>query len=358
MRPGWGWAEINSEALLHNLRHVRGLVGKANVSAVVKSDAYGHGLENVVRILSGHVEAFAIATCQEGIEVRRIDATTPIWVLLGFANAKEIESCSSHRLIPVVSNKHQIGLLHETHLPLTRVILELDIGMGRLGFDFSNAHQMLRDFLSRTGIRVNPILGHLPSAEVGNDSEVRSQFNRFVEEANVLGGELTLANSAAIMAYPYCHLDWVRPGLMLYGVSPFSGCCGVDSGLRPVMRVFSRIRGTRTMRPGQTIGYGSTFRCKKDTRVGLVGFGYADGFPRQEVSSGSVTVRGHRCEILGRISMDSMIIDLSKVPSAQAGDPVELWGEGVSAEEVACHAGVIPHQLLTRLGHRVDRVVS
>ncbi|HCX87459.1 MAG TPA: alanine racemase [Gammaproteobacteria bacterium] len=355
---GWGWAEISSEALLHNLRHVRRLVGSANVSAVVKSDAYGHGLENVAGILSGHVDAFAVATCEEGTQVRRIDAATPIWVFLGFADATELEACSSHRLIPVVSNYHQIELLYETHLPLTSVILELDIGMGRLGFDFSNTHQMLREFQSRTGIRADLILGHLPSAEGGNDSEVRGQFNRFLEEANVLGGELTLANSAALMAYPYSHLDWVRPGLMLYGVSPFSDCRGDDSGLRPAMRVFSRIRGTRMMRSGQAIGYGSRFRCKEDTRVGLLGFGYADGFPRQEISSGSVTVGGHRCPILGRISMDSMIVDLSKVPSAQAGDVVELWGQGVSAEEVASHAGLIPHQLLTHLGPRVDRVLS
>jgi len=352
----WSWVEVDSTALLHNLRRIRDLAPSSKVAAVAKANAYGHGLNAVTRALAGKVEAFAVATCAEGIQARKQDSSAPIWVLLGFGDEDELKSCVSHRLTPVIASEHQLNLWASGGIESIKAILELDIGMGRMGFSISESSRVLktvRNDLSRSDDTI--ILGHLSGAETPDSSETKEAFNRFINASRSLGCSLTMANSAAILAHSFTHLDWVRPGVMLYGVSPFPGTKGADFGLRAVMKVFSRIRGIRTMSPGQPIGYGSTFRCKSVIPVGLVPFGYADGFPRQNVSSCSVAIRGTRCAILGRISMDSMIVDLSKVPKVDVGEPVELWGETVPVEEIAGELGAIPHQILTGIGDRVKR---
>ena len=356
MNRAWSWAEIDSRALLHNLHRVRELAPRSKVAAVVKANAYGHGIELVTRVLAEKVDAFAVATCAEGIQARKQDSITPIWVLLGYGDEGELKTCVSHHLTPVIASEHQLNLWTSAGIESMKVIIELDIGMGRMGFEIQESSHQLTKIESDDDRGRTLVLGHFPAAESSNFTEISEASRRFSNASRSAGRSLTLANSAAILAHPFTHLDWVRPGLMLYGISPFSESRGADFDLRPAMRVFSRIRGIRTMDPGQTIGYGSTFRCKSKMRVGLIPFGYADGFPRQEISSSSVAIRDKRCAILGRISMDSMIVDLSSLGSVDVGEPVELWGDNVPLEEIAADSGTIPHHVLTGLGKRVKRV--
>ena len=327
---------------------------RSQVAAVVKANAYGHGLEPLSAALSGQVDAFAVATIEEGINLRRWEHETPVWILLGFSDATELHACLSFGLTPVIQNDWQCSLLRNQKGFGLPVILELDIGMGRLGFDFADSGAQLLQLEQHGIVSIQAILGHLPGSEEGDANQVRDQCARFLRESAGFKKDLTLANSAAIMDWPDTHLDWVRPGLMLYGVAPHKHRRGVDFGLKPAMRVFSRIHGIRNMRVGDTIGYGRTFRCSTATRVALVRFGYADGYPRSSGDQRFVSLHGQACAILGRIAMDSMMVDVSASAAAQVGDIVEMWGGDIATEQLAADAGTIPHELLSHLGPRVE----
>ena len=351
-------AVLDIFALQHNLQQVRNCAPGAKVMAVIKANGYGHGLERVASALAG-VDAFAVARVDEGVRLREAGAGERIAVLQGFIHQNELELQRRFGLEPVIHMPAQIDLLEAAVAtdPIN-IWLKLDSGMHRLGFDadgFGAAYRRLRVCQSVSG----PIslMTHLANADVLSDSKTLDQINQFKRVSKGFGGERSIANSAGILGWPDAWMDWVRPGLMLFGVSPFADKIGSDHGLKPVMTLQSRLLAIKHLKPGDAVGYGGEWICRKPLRMGVVAIGYGDGYPRSAAAGTPVLVNGQRAHVIGRVSMDMINLDLSRVSSAQIGDPVVLWGDGLPVEEVARHASTIPYTLLCGVTQRV-RIVE
>ena len=351
-------ARLNAQALLHNLQQVRRHAPRARAMAVVKANAYGHGLVWVATTLKS-ADAFAVAGMEEGLVLRAAGVKQPIVLLEGFFSADELSSLQSRQLSPVLHSEYQLRLLEADSAPLPASIwIKLDTGMHRIGF----APEMLTDVLVRlrklNGIRELRVLTHFANADDVSDPRTRKQIESFHAKVNGLGFETSLANSAGVTAWPESHADWVRPGIMLYGASPLMGKTAAELNLEPVMTLESALIAVHTRRKGESIGYGGDWHCPEDMPIGVVAIGYGDGYPRHAVPGTPVLVNGSRVALVGRVSMDMIMVDLRTQPKARVGDPVVLWGEGLPVDEVAAKAGTVSYELLCHVTGRVPRVVT
>lgn len=350
-------ATISQAALLHNYRFLRAHCPQQSIWAMIKSNAYGHGMVSVAKTLTG-VDAFGIACIEEALTLRAAGIEAPLILMPGFSDATELLECAQADLLPVIHEWSQLDCLRRTPLPKTiSAWLKVDTGMHRLGFlpdDFPQAYAQLHEIPS---VR-QPVglMTHLARADDDDPTSVAAQLAVFKQFTADLPGPKSVANSAAILRYPETHADWIRPGIMLYGVSPFAKMHGTQHGLRPVMTLTAKLIARHQLQPGDAIGYGGTFRCETAMSVGVVAIGYGDGYPWHAKNGTPVLVRGKRCTLAGRVSMDMITIDLSACPDASVGDRVTLWGEGLPVEEVAAHAGTIPYQLFCNLTTRVKVV--
>ncbi len=345
---------INLNALRHNLNRVRTLAPRAQVMAIVKADAYGHGITRVAKALS-NADAFGVACLEEARQLRTAGIQQPIILLEGHYSAAELTEIRALDLDIVVHDVSQVEMLESTRLPQPlRVWLKIDSGMHRLGFLpelFSDVWQRLRNCPSvHADIR---LMTHLASANERNNPMTAEQLKCFADVCGAINGVRTIANSAGIIAFPDTHADWVRPGLMLYGVSPLSDSTGLQEGLQPVMTLESKLIAVKRLKANEPVGYGATWRCPEDMPVGVVAAGYGDGYPRHAPSGTPVLVNNERVTLIGRASMDMLIVDLRKQPKAKVGDSVVLWGEGLPVEEIAAHAGTIPYELLCGVHKRL-----
>lgn len=350
-------ARIDLDALQHNLRYVRALVGTSRILAVVKANAYGHGAVSVANALQEQVDAFGVACTEEALELRDSGIRTPILLLEGVFSPDELRLADRHRLALVVHSAQQLSwvLQARPQQPLDCWI-KVDTGMHRVGLDPSDlatAHTALQD-APHVGNLV--LMTHFAQAdELGNPATVH-QMTRFSEASAGLDAPRSLANSAAILAWPEAHADWVRPGIMLYGASPLGDAHPASSGLRPVMHLESALIAVRDVPAGEAVGYGARFVCPRSMRVGVVAAGYADGYPRHAPDGTPVAVRGHVTRLIGRVSMDMLTVDLTGLGDRSPGDPVELWGRQVSANSVADACETIAYELFTGVGARVPRI--
>ncbi len=351
-------AEINLGALQHNFAVVRSCAPHSKVLAMLKANAYGHGLVRVARALPD-ADAFAVARLDEALILRNAGITQPIVVMMGFAKANELQLLAEYDLQSIVHSDYQIDYLENTPLvrPIT-VWLKIETGLGRLGFLMTDAKSAYERLMACPQV-AKPvcIMSHFASAELLDNPKTVQQLARFQETTQAFEGPKSIAKSAAIMAIPQTHLDWVRPGVMLYGGSPFPGEIGLSRGLQVVMTVKSELISVKKLSTGETVGYGETWRCEANMPVGVVSFGYADGYPRHITPGAPVLIHGVRCPIIGRISMDMLTVDLRPCPHAKVGDVVTLWGEGLPVEEIARCANTIPYTLMVGLTRRV-RVVE
>lgn len=352
-------ALIDLSALTHNLNRVREYIpSSASVMAMVKANAYGHGLLQAVSALSD-ADCFGVARLEEALMVRNHYPLARIVVMAGFIDVEELQVMAEYAISPVVHNEQQLCLLKTTQLskPLT-IWIKVDSGMHRLGFDFSEFPKLYQRLIDCPQIN-KPIgvMTHFAKADELNQEMTILQMDRFFQIANTHVLK-SLANSAAIIAWPATHQDWVRPGIMLYGISPFTDKTGLVFNLKPVMTLQSRLIAIHDVAKNETIGYGGTWECSEDMRIGVAAVGYGDGYPRQVKNGTPVLVNGVRCALVGRVSMDLMTIDLSHCPSAQIGDPVILWGNGLSIEEIAQNAGTISYELLCKVTSRVEFVFN
>lgn len=355
-------ASIDLEALRHNYRLAKRLAPGARAWAVVKANAYGHGLWRAVEALRQMADGFAVLECETAIALREGGITAPILLLEGIFGDRDARAATEYDLTTVVHCREQLeALLQAGRLdaPL-RVFLKLNTGMNRLGFSAAELPA------------IRATLGHLPQvkltlmshfAEADGERGVVEQMERFAAMTRDWQAPVSLANSAAIFRYPETHGDWVRPGIMLYGASPFAAQSAVALGLRSVMTLESRIIAVQELVPGERVGYGGGYTAIEPTRVGIVACGYADGYPRHAPSGTPIAVLGRRTRTLGRVSMDMLACDLSDIPAAGIGTPVTLWGHGVAgevpADEVAAAAGTIAYELFCALAARVPvQVVS
>ncbi len=347
-------ATIDLAAWRHNLRRVRELAPQARVSAAIKANAYGHGL---VRAAHAMVESdsFAVACIEEAQVLRQAGITHPIVLLEGAFSAEELPECVRLGLEVVVHHPWQISMLEQARLDAPLVTwLKLDTGMHRIGIQPAELEGALKR-LRQCAHVAQPVhfMTHLACADEPAHPLTENQLRCFDGTLDALPGERSIANSAGIVAWPASHRDWVRPGIMLYGVSPLVGGRGAQHDLRPVMTLRSHLIAINHYRVGDTIGYGAEWRCPEDMPVGVVAAGYGDGYPRHARPGTPVWVNGHRVPLVGRVSMDMLSVDLRSHPGARIGDPVVLWGDGLAVEEVAEHAGTIAYELLCCVTNRV-----
>lgn len=337
-------ARIDLAALRHNYRQAKRLHG-GRALAVIKANAYGHGVVVAAHALNDVADGFAVAFLEEALPLREAGITKPILLLEGLFDAADLSLAVRHDLWIVVHQPEQIRLI-ETAAPQQarlHVWLKIDSGMRRAGFAPGLASFAYHRLLATGKVARITLMSHFARADEMTVLTTREQAANFDAAVEDLPGDRSLCNSAGILAWPGCHRDWARPGIMLYGADPVPGG---KSDLKPVMTLESAVMAVRTLQPGEELGYGARFTATRPTRVGLVAMGYADGYPRTVANGTPVAVSGKPSQIIGRVSMDMLTVDLTDLPECGIGSPVELWGNRVSVNEVASAAGTIAYELL------------
>jgi alanine racemase len=348
-------ATIDFSALRHNLDVVRAHAPSSRVAAVIKANAYGHGLSRAARALS-QADGFAVVELDAAVMLRNAGYAQRIILLEGFFEPRELAVIVEHRLATVVHTAEQLGML--AALPAgagADVLVKLNTGMNRLGFEPEDGPTAIARVKSNPGVGAVTLMTHFANADDARG--IAWQLERFERSAGAEPLQRSLANSAAVLRYPQAHADWVRPGIMLYGCSPFAEHIGADLDLKPAMTLASEIIALRDLAPGETVGYGGAFIAERETRIGVVACGYADGYPRHAPTGTPVLVGARLTRTIGRVSMDMLCVDLSGVPEARVGTAVVLWGEGNPVENVASAAGTVGYELLCAVAPRV-RIVE
>jgi len=351
------YAILDLDAAAHNVQMVRSYAPAAKIMAVIKANGYGHGLLRIAEALQ-QIDAFAVARVDEGIRLRKAGIKNRIAVLEGFTCTEELDELLHYRLDPVVHSFTQLEIFEtRTEQEACAIWLKLDTGMNRLGFkakEFNAVYQRL----NRCSIIEQPIslMTHLANADDKQDATTLKQISLFNDTVGLLPGQRSIANSAGILAWKEALTDWVRPGVMLYGVSPFPDSTGEQLGLKPVMALHSRLIAVKPIAKGDKVGYSGTWVCEKPTTLGVVAIGYGDGYPRYAKAGTPVLVNGQRVPLIGRVSMDMITVDLETQPNAKPGDPVTLWGDGLAVEEIALCADTIPYTLVCGVTQRVQIV--
>lgn len=349
-------ARCNLAALAHNVRRVRNYAPHSKVLCVVKADAYGHGVLQVTRALTNDTDGFAVAMAHEARMLREHGITAPILVMGGFLSSEELAFLAYSDVTLTVHQPYHVTLLRETQLTkLVNTWVKVDTGMHRLGIPFTQARDIIDALRKIPHVRVTGIMTHFACADELNHTLTAQQIQRFDEITFDMGLQQSLSNSAGIITLPQAQRDWVRPGIMLYGISPFAQRQAAEFDLKPVMTLTSQLIAVNTVRAGETIGYGATWTCANDTRVGVVGLGYGDGYPRHARSGTPVLIAGQRVPLIGRVSMDAICVDLQAAPEVKPGEAVTLWGEGLPIEEIAAAAGTIGYELTCKITARVKR---
>lgn len=349
-------ARIDLQALRHNLGVVRSLTSDSAVVCVIKADGYGHGIHRVASALAD-TDQFAVATPGEAQAVRDAGWAGPLLLLEGFSDADDFQVAGQLDLDLVVHHAAQLELLSARGITeRQRLWVKLDTGMHRLGFPVTELGAVL-DRLRGAGGRAPPVLmSHFACADDPDLPMTREQAQAFDAATRGLVLPQSLANSAAILNFPDTRRDFVRPGIMLYGISPVPGRTGADHGLRPAMTLACEIIAVNDCRAGDRVGYGAAFTCPRDMQIGVAAIGYGDGYPRHLRNGAPLLVNGQAATLAGRVSMDLVTIDLGAQRGVRAGDAVTLWGEGLPVERVAQWADAIPYELVCGVTGRVDRV--
>jgi alanine racemase len=351
-------ARISQIALLHNLQRVREIVPGRSIIAMIKANGYGHGLVSVARILQ-NADAFGVADLEEALELRQEGIDGRIILMEGFFSSADLNSIYNWQLETVIHHLFQIDVLvkHKANNKI-KAWIKVNTGMNRLGLTIEDCikhFDQLKKYCDVIGL-----LTHFSDADAIDNPKTKQQIAKFIDLKKRLNGSYpcSLANSAAILAWPEAHADWVRPGIMLYGVSPFKNSCGADFNLRPAMQLVAKIIAINLISKGEAVGYGSRFICPRDMLIGVIRIGYADGYISLIKDGTPVLVNKCHAKVVGRVSMDMVTIDLNDFKDVKIGDEVVLWGEGLPVEEVARNIGIIPYELLTSVGTRVARVYT
>lgn len=380
-RPLKSWrrasVKINLNAVSHNLNKVREYAPRCQIMAVIKADAYGHGMLAVARQLSGQlsgqgsqplsdqptespvelpaessVEAdmFAVAMPEEAYALRDAGITKPVVVLHGFRDVQELEKFSALDISTIVHQQSQLDYLLASELPAAiKVWLKVDTGMHRLGIPPDQVEPFFGQLRNCKNVSEVFVMSHFANMDETDNALNNIQLESFVKVTNDIDARCSMANSAAIMRQPASHFEVVRPGIMLYGSSPFADASAAELGLQSVMQFESFLLDIKHIKAGEAIGYGSTYRCENDMRIGIVAAGYGDGYPRHATNATPVWLNGKRCKLLGRVSMDSLSINLEGA-DASIGDRVVLWGKELSVDEVALASNTIAYELLCNAG--------
>jgi alanine racemase len=349
-------AFIDSAALRRNLHRARELAPGCRVMAVIKSDGYGHGLLRVAEALRA-ADGFGIVRVEDAAAIRDSGYDGQILLLEGMYGADELGEIARVGAVVVLHHEEQLRMLERSplHAPI-RVWLKFDTGMHRIGFRPAEAARLIDRLTRLPGVHLDGAMSHLASADDPSDPSTAEQIACFASIELPPGCSRSLANSAGLVAWPDSRLDWVRPGIMLYGSSPLTGVAATVQGLAPVMRLRSQLIAVRPLKSGEAVGYGGAFRCPEDMMIGVVACGYGDGYPRHVPCGTPVWVDGRRVPLVGKVSMGMLSVDLRAAPQAGVGAPVELWGGHVHVDEIAAAAGTVSYELMCRVSASVPRV--
>ena len=361
MRPLF--ADIDLAAIRANFDLLTSKAGSSKCIAVVKADAYGHGLVPVAQALVAKASKFAVACLDEALVLRKAGIRTRIMILEGFYSAEELlEGEHAGNLEWVIHDESQLEILQKV-IPkvVCKVWLKFNTGMNRLGFFIRQLDSLLFEVAANKALDLQGVVTHFASADEPESDAFKQQLGSVKNLRMLLQAAkvpLSAANSAGLLLHPEVHYDWVRPGISLYGCSPVAAKQGMDFGLQPAMRLVSEIIACRDLIPGKAVGYGATWRASQPTRMGVIAIGYGDGYCRHIASGSPVLVAGQETRIIGRVSMDMITVDITGIDSARIGTEVELWGEGVTADRMARCANTISYHLLTGVTGRVPRRYS
>lgn len=348
-------AILSTENLLHNFKVIREKVKPAKIIAMVKANAYGHGLRSVALRLAQQADILGVASIDEALALRQSGVQTPIMLAEGVFDRSELITASTERFHVVFHNDTQLEWLEKSQCPLPlQAWLKINTGMGRLGFAMDHALARYERLYKNPQVE-KPVrlLSHFACADQKNHPLNKEQLDNFQQFTQKISTEYSLCNSAALFHFPDVHYDYVRPGLSLYGVSPIPGVTAESLGLKPVMTLQTSLISVQTYDEGTPIGYGARYRCPERMPIGVVAFGYGDGYPITVRDGAPLLVNNVECPLVGRISMDMLTVDLRNCPTAQVGDPVILWGNGLPIERVVAYTQNIPWDMLTGVQHRV-----
>ena len=354
-------AVINLSALQHNLQRAKKAAPRSQQFAVIKANGYGHGMVQVAQALKA-ADGFCVASVEEALELKSAGIDQPILLLEGFFHTEELEQIQQNDFQVVVHNEQQLKVLEKLSAHSTseqqqiNTWLKVDTGMHRLGFDPSAAQDSYQRLLDCKIIK-KPVrlMTHLANADDLRDTTTQQQIELFRTVLADETMERSIANSAGILGWMGSYADIARPGLLLYGASPFINEIASVRGLQPVMTLYSELIAIKDCKKGDAVGYGGSWVCPEDMPVGVVGIGYGDGYPRHAITGTPVLVNGKRIPLIGRVSMDMICVDLREQPDAVIGSEVILWGEGLPAEEIADSASTIAYDLFCGVTTRVPR---
>ena len=348
-------ATISRAALAHNLTVAKRHAGRAKVWAVTKANAYGHGIERAARAFEA-ADGFAVLDFAEAERLRHAGVKKPVLMLEGFFEPADIELLSRHALTPVIHSAEQVKMLAGARLADgLDLYLKVNSGMNRLGFAEAGLGAAYKALRRHPKVRQITFMTHFADAD--GASGVAAQLASFEALTQPFDVQARcIANSAALIRFPEARADWVRPGIKLYGGSPFADLSAEELGLKPAMTLTSQIIGIQKLERGERIGYGFAYEATGPMTVAIVACGYADGYPRHAPTGTPVLVNGKRAPLVGRVSMDMISVDVSDLTDARIGNPVTLWGEGLPADEVGAAAGTLSYELFTKLTARVPVV--
>ncbi len=351
-------ALIDLDAIRENYSLACALAPRSRNIAVIKADAYGHGILAVAEALQSDVRAFAVAIIDEAIELREAGITVPLLVLEGVDSTDAIDIAVAKGLSLVVHSEEQVSLMQHARLSApVSIWLKVDTGMHRLGLPPTQLATVI-DRLADCACDVSVICTHLACADDLASDATREQIDVFLTCTSGQGLPLSIANSAGILAWPESHADWNRPGYMLYGDLPMASDIETARDLQPAMMLRSEIIAIREITAGAAVGYGARWQASRPSRIATVACGYADGYPRHAPNGTPTLVNGQVAPLVGAVSMDMITVDLTEHQNVVVGDSVELWGRGVSVNDVATRSGTIGYELLTGVTQRVPRKYS
>jgi len=360
-------ALIRLGALEHNLQVVRAAAPGSRVMAVIKANAYGHGMVTVAQHLSD-VDAFAVARVPEAVELRNQGIEKPIVLLAGFMNEGELRAAVEGDFEPVVHCSEQVELLHDTKAGAVNIWLKFDTGMNRLGFEPEEAAHVIGRLVASPAVRELRLMTHLSSADELQSPSTEQQLQRFRPIIDGFDGAVSIGNTPATFGWPavadaqrefgFTGANWIRPGLALFGISPFHDECGTDLGLRPVMQFEARLIAVKRLRAGAKVGYKGSYVSDRNTRLGIISAGYGDGYTRHFRSGTPVLINDRKVPLIGNVSMDMIAVDLGPDATDSVGDIATLWGDGLPVEEVAPWAHAIPYELVCGVMHREDSEIA
>ncbi|MDY6918644.1 MAG: alanine racemase [Pseudomonadota bacterium] len=350
-------AVIDLDALRHNLRVARQAAPHSRVLAVVKADGYGHGLRAVAGALAGLADGLGVATFDEGMALRDSGVAGTVLLMEGVMNTAQLQQAAGAGLDLVVHQPWQVSMLLAARLSRpVRVWLKVNTGMHRLGMEPAGAALFWQQLRASANVTDLVLMSHMACADEPDHAMNRQQqegFAALVQQLAPAGA--SLANSATTLNLPGGHYQWVRPGLMLYGASPFANTPATELDLRPVMQLEARVISRMVVPAGGALGYGATWQAPRDTPVAVVAIGYGDGYPRHLSPAAQVLIKGVRCPVVGRVSMDMITVDVSAQSDAGPHTSVTLWGPGLPVEAVAAWANTVNYELLCQITGRVER---